>query len=114
VIYGIASAGARTSAEAEKIKALQPVFETLGEDVLHAWVESGEDIGPKIGVAGISENILRGLSRYHLNLFERRRQTLQMSEERKTKVWANRIAGAGAGAAIATLVILLLERLGVF
>lgn len=114
VVYSIASAASQTPAEAEKIRALQPIFEKMDESVLHAWVESGEDIAPKIGTVAVNENILKALARYHLTLIERRRADLNSSKEQATKVWANRIAGVVAGGTFSTMVILLLDKLGVF
>ncbi len=111
LIYDIASASARTPEDAEKIQALRPLFAKLDEDVLHAWVDSDVDIGPRIGVTGLDEALLKGLAKYHLSLFERRRQEAQLEREQSSRVWSNRIAAAGVGAAIATAVIAILSAI---
>ena len=113
LIYDVASASARTPAEAEAIEALRPAFANLSEDVLHAWVESGVDIGPRIGVAAVDEALLRALARYHLSLFERRRAEQEMARQHRSRIWANRIAAASAGAAITVAVAGLLKAIGV-
>jgi hypothetical protein len=105
LIYDIASATARTLDDAEKIQALRPLFSGLDEDVLHAWVEADAEIGPRIGVTHVDEALLKGLAKYHLSQFERRRQETQLEREHSSRVWANRIAAAVAGAIIATAVI---------
>lgn len=63
LIYDIASASAQTPEDAEKIQALRPLFSKLEEDVLHAWVEGDVDIGPRVGVSGVDESLLKGLAK---------------------------------------------------
>ncbi len=111
LIYDIASASARTPEDAEKIQALRPLFSKLDEDVLHAWVEGDVDIAPRIGVTGLDEALLKGLAKYHLSLFERRRQESQLEREHSSSVWSNRIAAAGVGAALATAAIAILSAI---
>jgi hypothetical protein len=105
IIYEIAAAGAHTPEEAEKIQALRPLFSGLDEDVLHAWVESDIKIGPRINVTNVDEVVLRGLAKYHLSLFERRRREAEFERDRTVKVWANRIAAAVAGATVASVIL---------
>lgn len=113
LIYGIAKAGASTPAEAEAIVALEPVFGKLSESVLHAWVESGADIGPKVGVSGVDEPVLRALAAYHLGLFERRRATDRADRDHKVQSKGLLISAFGAGAAVATVVLAILKTIGV-
>jgi hypothetical protein len=105
LIYDIASATARTPEDAEKIQALRPLFSRLEEDVLHAWVESDAEIGPRIGVTNIDADLLKGLAKYHLGMFERRRKERELEREHSSRMWTNRIAAAGVGAAVASTVI---------
>ncbi len=105
LIYDIASASARTPEDAEKIQALRPLFSKLEEDVLHAWVEGDVDITPRIGVSGVDEALLKGLAKYHLSVFERRRRESQLEREHSSRLWSNRIAAAGVGAGLASAVI---------
>lgn len=109
LIYDIASAGARTSQETEAIRALRPIFLNLPEDVLHTWVESGVEIGPRIGVTQVEEPLLRALAEYHLSLFERRRKKHLLGEEQRSRSWSNRIQGAVAATTIAGAVVGLLK-----
>jgi hypothetical protein len=113
LIYDVAAAGATTPQEAEVIRALSPAFEKLDEDVLHAWVEADVDIGERLGVTQIKPPLLKALAAYHLTLFERRRQDARLKSEQDARTWANRIAGAGAGAAVVGVVVGLLVATGV-
>lgn len=113
LIYGIAKASAQTPAEAEAIEALRPIFERLSEDVLHAWVEAGADIGPRIGVTDVDEKLLKALARFHLNEYEQHRKQKQLDREQGSRMWANLIAAAAAGATVATVVLAVLRALGV-
>jgi hypothetical protein len=112
-VYDIASAAARTPREAELIQALRPAFSQLSEDVLHAWVESGVPIGPRIGITELEESLVRELARFHLNEFDRRRRDEQMAAERRERAWVNRREGAVAMAVIATGVVGILKSIGV-
>jgi hypothetical protein len=105
LIYDIAAANAQTPEDADKIQALRPLFSRLDEDLLHAWVEADVEIGPKIGVTNVEEPLLRGLAKYHLSVFERRRQERRLEQERSYRIWANRIAAGGVGAAVATALV---------
>lgn len=73
VVYEAATAAASTPAEAEAIKALEPLFARLDESTLHVWASSGEPIGPRLGVKSLSEPLLKALTQWHLTLAERRR-----------------------------------------
>ena len=112
-VYDIASAAAHTPREAELIQALRPAFAGLSEDVLHAWVESGVPIGPRIGVTELEESLVRELARFHLNEFDRRRRDEQMLSDRHERVWTNRREGAVAMAGIAGIVVGILKSTGV-
>lgn len=113
LIYDIASASAKTPKDAEAIRALRPLFNSLDEDVLHAWVEANADIGPKVGVTGVDEELLKGLAKYHLSLFDRRRREQQLDREHGSRTWADRIQGFSAGVAAAGLVVVVLQATGV-
>ncbi len=105
LIYDIASASARTPNDAEKIQALRPLFSRLEEDVLHAWVEGDVELGTRIGVSDVDEALLKGLAKYHLSVFERRRQESTLAREHASRVWTNRIAAASVGAVLASPVV---------
>jgi hypothetical protein len=113
LIYDLVSAGAQTSAEAEAIQALRSAFAKLDEDVLHAWIESGSEIGPRIGVTQVPEEILRGLAKYHMSLFERRRKEERLDRDQRSSVWANRISAAGVAAVATGTVMGILVKTGV-
>ena len=61
-IYEAAAAASHTPGEAEAIKKLKPLFEKQDEATLHAWVESGLPIGPRIGVKALPEELLKALA----------------------------------------------------
>jgi hypothetical protein len=113
LIYGIATAASQTPAEAEAIDALRPIFEGLSEQVLHTWVEAGVDIGPRIGVTTVDEDLLRALAKYHVDLFEQRRKQQQLDREHGSRKWNDRFAGASAGAAVVGVVVAALKAFGV-
>lgn len=112
-IYDVASAAARTPAEAEVIQALRPTFSNLPEDVLHSWVEAGVDIGPRISVSNVEEGLLKALAKYHLSLFERGRAEEELARQRQSDLRRNRIAAAGVGITATTAVVGVLKALGV-
>jgi hypothetical protein len=111
LIYGIASAASRDPADAEKIKALRPVFERQSEEVLHAWVASGVDIAPRLGVRDLEEPLLKALAQFHLSAFERQRTEKRLDQEHRARAWSNRIAGAVAGAAVAGTLVTIITAL---
>lgn len=113
LIYGIAQAGATTPAEAHAIAALEPIFKGLSEDVLHAWVDSGVDIGHRIGVTQVDETLLKALAKYHLGLFDRRRSEQQIANENNARFWTLIISGFGAGATVTGAAVLVLRTVGV-
>jgi hypothetical protein len=108
LIYDVAAAGASTPQEAEKIQALRPLFSKLDEDVLHAWVESNADIGPKIGVSQVDEELLKALARFHLDAFERRRRDEQLEIENKARSRDLTIKGFSLGVTAASTVLVAL------
>jgi hypothetical protein len=82
------------------------------------WVNSGEPIGPRIGVRSLSEPLLRALAQWHLTLFERRRaDELRAKDEaqfvRELRVkWA--AIGATVGIALCGGIWAVLNALGIF
>jgi hypothetical protein len=112
-IYEIAQASASTVAEAESIAALRPIFEKLSEDVLHVWVESDADIGPRIGVSSVDEKLLKALAKFHLTQFEKKRSDKQLGHENRMRRSTVIIAASSGGAAVATAVGGILKLLGV-
>jgi hypothetical protein len=68
-------------------------------------VESDIEIGPRIKVTSVDEDVLRGLAKYHLSLFERRRREAEFERDRTVNVWANRIAAAAVGATVASIIL---------
>ena len=113
LVYDIASATAKTPAEAEVIKTLRPAFENLSEDVLHVWVESDSPIGPRLGVSNVDESLLRSLAKYHLSLFERQRRQGELDRDYRSRAWNHRIQGAGVVGALAVAVVTVLKATGV-
>ena len=105
LIYDIASAAGRTPEDAERIRALRPLFEALDEEVLHAWVESGVPIGPKLGVTTIEEPVLQGLANFHLSRFERARNDEARADDRRSIRWTQVIAAAGVGVTAGGLLV---------
>jgi hypothetical protein len=110
-VYDVAAAAARAPEDVEKIQALRPLFSRLDEDVLHTWVQSGVEIGPKIGVTGLEEALLHGLADYHLSLYERKREEARLEREYRSKIWQNRIAAAAAAATVASVLTLVLTTI---
>src|SRR5690606_28823553 len=53
VVYEAASAASQTPGEVEALRELEPLFQRLDESTLHAWVESGRPVGPRIGVKSL-------------------------------------------------------------
>lgn len=114
LVYGVAAAGASTPTEALAIEALRPAFENLSEEVLAAWVGADANVGEKLGVKDIDEDIVNALAKYHLAKFERKRQEHHLVGEMQSRKWTNLIAAAAAGAAVAGVIVTLLVYLGVF
>jgi hypothetical protein len=100
VVYNVASAAAHTPVEAEAIKKLEPLFSRLEESVLHAWVNSGEPIGPRIRVTALPEETLKALAKWHLSLFESKREEERWKQEYNIKIRTARYQGIGIGIAI--------------
>lgn len=113
LVYRVATAAAATPAEARAIEALRPAFERLGEDVLAAWVGARADIADKLGITDVDPEVVNSLAAFHLARYERRREDEQHMREANAKLWANRIAGAAAGAALIAAFVGLLVALGV-
>ena len=100
VVYNAASAAAHTPGEAEAIKKLEPLFSRLEENVLHAWVNSGQPIGPRIGVTALPEKMLKALAGLHLSVFQRKREEDRWNQENRIKLRQTRYQGIGLGVAI--------------
>jgi hypothetical protein len=111
VVYEAAAAAVQTPAEAEAIRALRPLFERLDEATLHAWVESGLPIGPRLGVSALAEAVLAALAKWHLELFERRRQEEKAKREERRAVRELRIKWLTLGVAIGGMILAILKEL---
>lgn len=82
VVYEAAvAAGNRSPAELEALKKLEPLFQRLDETALHALVDSGLPIGPKINVKHLPEELLRALAKHQLATRERERQEVWQAEK---------------------------------
>lgn len=101
VVYNVASAAAHTPVEVEAIKKLEPLFTTLDEKMIHAWVNDGQPIGPRIGVTALPEATLKALAEWHLSLFGRKREEDRWNREHEVKLRQTRYQGIGIGVAIA-------------
>jgi len=65
VVYeAVAAAGNRSPAELEALKKLEPLFQKLDENTLHALVDSGLPIGPKINVKHLPDELLRAFAKH--------------------------------------------------
>lgn len=112
VVYEAAAAASQTPGEAESIKKLEPLFRNLNEATLHAWVESGLPIGPRLGINGLPEEILSALARWHLASFQREReQRLRDASERRAN-WELRLKWLGFGLGVPTVVFSVLKYFG--
>jgi hypothetical protein len=84
VVYeAAAAAGNRSPAELEALKKLEPLFQRFDETTLHALVDSGLPIGPKINVKYLPEELLRALAKHQLATRERERQETRQAEKDK-------------------------------
>lgn len=81
VFEAAAAAGNKSPAEIEALKKLQPLFGGFDEATLHALVDSGLPIGPKINVKSVPEELLRALAKHQLATRERERQELKQAEK---------------------------------
>ena len=82
VVYeAAATAGNRSPAELKALKKLEPLFQQIDETALHALVESGVPIGPKINVKHLPEELLRALAKHQLATRERMRQDSKQAEK---------------------------------
>ena len=81
VVYEAAVAASHTPAEAEALRQLQPLFQKLDEATLHAWVESGLPIGPRIGVTALPEELVKALAKFQLVTIQRERGDAQQAEK---------------------------------
>ena len=113
VVYEAISAASRTPAEAEAIKKLVPLFQKLDEMTLHAWVESGLPIGPRIGVKSLPEELLAALAKWHLSSFQRQREDIVRANTDSRAKWEMRLKWLSFGLAIPTAVIAVLKFAGV-
>jgi hypothetical protein len=121
VVYEAAAAASnRSPAELEALKKLEPLFQQLDETMLHALVDSGLPIGPKINVKHLPEELLRALAKHQLATRERERQEEKQAErdirdderfnkkDRREEIelrikWA--IFGATVAGIVATLIV---------
>lgn len=82
VVYeAAAAAGNRSPAELEALKKLEPLFQRFDETTLHALVDSGLPIGPKINVKHLPEELLRALAKHQLATRERERQETRQAKK---------------------------------
>lgn len=79
VVYEAAVAASSTPAEAEAIRKLQPLFQKIDEATLHAWVESGLPIGPRIGVKSLPESLIAALAKFQLTTIQRERDEARLA-----------------------------------
>ena len=100
VVYEAAVAAASTPAEAEAIKTLEPLFNRLSESTLFAWINSGEPIGPRLGVKSLSEPLLRALGQWHLAQAERKRADDIRASEDARSARELRVKWVGVGATV--------------
>lgn len=124
VVYeAAAAAGNRSPAELEAIKALAPIFHRIDQATLHALVDSGLAIGPKINVKHLPEELLLALAKHQLATRERERQEAKQAEkdrreedrlrkkDRREEVEL-RIKWAAIGATVAGIIVTLLVKFG--
>lgn len=82
VVYeAAAAAGNRSPAELEALKKLEPLFQQMDETMLHALVDSGLPIGPKINVKNLPEELLKALAKHQIATRERERQESKQAEK---------------------------------
>jgi ribosomal protein S27AE len=79
VVYEAAVAASSTPAEAEAIRKLQPLFQKVDEATLHAWVESGLPIGPRIGIKSLPESLIAALAKFQLTTIQRERDDARLA-----------------------------------
>jgi len=105
VVYEAVAATANTVAEQDAIRALDPLFQRLDEQTLHAWIDSNVDLGPRIGIKSVPEPVLRGLAKFHLAQFERRRADSLKAKQDAREAKELRIKWLSLGGAIATVIV---------
>jgi hypothetical protein len=122
VVYeAAAAAGNRSPAELEALKKLGPLFETFDEVTLHALIDSGLPIGPKINVKHLPEELLKAFAKHQLSTRERKRQEAkELDKERRDEDRHRkkdrreeielRIKWAGIGATIMAAVVTLIVK----
>ena len=113
VVYETAVAAAKTPAEAEALRLLQPRFESLDEATLHTWVNDGRPIGLRLGVSQIPEATLKALAQFHLASFARRREQQEHDANERSERKELRVKWAGWGVAAATLLLAALKAIGI-
>ncbi len=112
VVYEAAAAASQTPAEAESIKQLEPLFRKLDEVTLHTWVESGLQIGPRIGVKRLPEEILAALAKWHLASFQREREQARLAASERRATWELRIKWMTLGLTTAGVIFTALKLFG--
>ena len=122
VVYeAAAAAGNRSPAELEALKKLEPLFQRFDETTLHALVDSGLPIGPKINVKHLPEELLRALAKHQLATREQERQETRQAEKDKREeerlgkkdrreVIELRIKWATIGAMVAGIIVTLVVK----
>jgi hypothetical protein len=113
VVYEAASAASQTPGEAEALRELEPLFQRLDEATLHAWVESGLPVGPRIGVTSLPEELIVALAKFHLTGFQRRREDERRERDENRFIRDLRVKWTTVGIAATGAVVTLLKALGV-
>lgn len=113
VVYEAASAASQTPGEVEALRELEPLFQRLDESTLHAWVESGLPVGPRIGVKSLPEELIVALAKFHLAGFQRRREEEQRERDEKRFIRDLRVKWTTVGVAATGAAVTLLKAFGV-
>ncbi|MCP5291678.1 MAG: hypothetical protein H6938_03945 [Burkholderiales bacterium] len=99
VVYNAATAAVNSPAEVEAIEKLHPLFEELSDAALYAWVNSDEDIGPKIGFKDLSEPVIKALTQFHMASRERKKEEERSNKELQRSIRDMRVRWFGIGVA---------------
>lgn len=113
VVYEAASAASQTPGEAEALRELEPLFQRLDESTLHAWVESGLPVGPRIGVTSLPEQLIVALAKFHLAGFQRRREDERRGRDEKQFLRDLRVKWTAVGIAATGAAVTLLKAFGI-
>lgn len=112
VVYEAAAASMKTPGEAEAIRKLEPLFRRIDEATLHAWVESGLPIGPRIGIKNLPEEILVPLAKWHLASLQKKKEGEGKAKNTSRAEWEYRVKWLALGISAAGLVVAAIKLLG--